>query len=318
MATSSSTSSKVAAAPPEMRAVDSPALNAQSDRKANARPTPAERIAAMARSGTPDRAAPPTPAKEAAKRALGTVAGSRATPSGSSATPSQQQTSTRTLKSPHKLLIKPSQPSAPPQAVAAPQAQSRATAVPSAPTARTKISPAPRQGAAGDREAVSKETVQSKKDPERDTSPKKRFEEDREHPYTQGRLSTMKALRHVAVHLATGFVGGYLLNGKLDKKVARKESAPPSGQGANRQEGARRAADTRTDMSPRQQQQARISRATAQAAASPATNSATNRQSSARRAADRQAQVIGRPEQQVRIKRASLQAAPVKAKGRGR
>jgi hypothetical protein len=310
MTTSSSASGTGSTAPPLVRAVDNTAVQAPSAKKVNARPAPGERGAASARSGMSDRPTGPTPAKEAAKKATGP----RAAPSGASATRPQSHT-TIPLKSPNKPLQKRSQPSRAPQVAAAPQPQSKPTPTPSTPAARPQTSTTPRP-VAGDREIASKKTVQPTKNPEKDVVPKKRPEENKEHPYTKGRVSTMKAIRHVAVNLATGFVGGYLLNSKLDK-AGRMDVATPPRQEANRQESARRA-EMRTDLSPRQQQQVRIRRATTPAPAVPVTTAAKNLQSSARRAADAQTQPIGRPEQQARIKREPLQAAPVKAKGRGR
>lgn len=295
-----------------------PALMGDAER---ARSRSDESVVGAARSSAPGPAASSAYSetdKKASRKATGVATKRQAAPASASESSRRSTGTSTSLKSPSKQSGKPSLTNTAPQPVAAPQPQSKATASPSMPIARPPISSASRPYAGDrEREAAPKETVQPKKNPEKDVAPKKRPEEEKEHPYTKGRLSTMKAIRHVAVHLATGFIGGSLLNARLENRAVRKDS-PAAAPGAGCQEGTNRVVNTRTGMSPRQQQQLRISRATAQAAEKPATISATNRQSPARRAADSQAELIGRPKQQARIKRAPLQAGPVKAKGRGR
>jgi hypothetical protein len=311
MATSSSTSGKGAKAA-SVRAVDNPASKTTS--KGTVQPQrqarPAEAAASVQRTGasaaTTQRTAQSSDKKPASQQDELDLAGTAAT---------QAQTITAPSKTLHKLLIRASRPGLDIPALTASQPQARALAAPAQAIERP-TKPAVRPPEAGRSEAGNRNNAQPTKDSEKDAAPRKKATGEKEHPYTKGRMSTATGLRHAVVHLAAGLVGGRLLNNMLDNKFARRGIALPEASKANPQQGARKGVETRTNLSARQQQLARISRATVQAAAS-ATNP-VNHQGPARRAADSQTERIARPEQQARIKRASLQAAPVKAKGRGR
>ena len=300
MATSSSTSSKGAKV---SRAPTNRAVQAQATSEAAVAAPPSRATA------SPSPLAPQNTTKRASVQPAGPDSANRmASQARATATPS---------KTAHNRFVKPSHYVPVQPTVAAPQLHPRAPSAPAVPTDRTKKSPTAREADAGRPEPGEKKTAGPKKDVEKEVSPKKR-PAPKEHPYTQGRMSTATAFRHVSVHLAAGLVGGHLINKIFDRKTKRKAETPSTTSEASRQPGARRAVDTQANLSPRQLQHARISRASAQAGATPVTPLAANRPNPARRAADGQTQPVSRPQQQARIKRAPLQAAPVKTKGRGR
>lgn len=78
-------------------------------------------------------------------------------------------------------------------------------------------------------------------------------------------MSTSAGLRHVAVHLAAGLAGGFLINKMFDKKPVGKDKQAPSEKAEIKEkEVTQKNTETSTPPSPRQEQQIRIAQATTQ------------------------------------------------------